>query len=371
MMFKKKIGNHTKEYGQPKPNKRAKKVIAAILASLTGISAMTVVSGVIAYDTVFQRYKRPDYATYPGEYLFERVKDGLSRTEFYYRANKSELKGYYYPAQNGKGLVVIAHGFHAGADDYLPMIAYMVRRGYNVFAYDNTGTYDSKGEWVVGMCQALVDLDNTLSYLKATPPYNQMPVFLLGHSMGGYAVTSVLALQKHVRACAAIAPMNNGYTIMLEKGEQYVGKLALTAAPVFNVYQKMLFGEYAQYNGVKGINSVDIPVLIAHGVDDKVITYSEQSVIAHKDEITNKNVSYYVGKGLQGDHDNIWHSVEAAAYQSEVASGLKLLKKQKGDKMTREEIAAYSNTVDHAKYSAVNKELFEEIIKLFDGALAK
>ena len=189
--------------------------------------------------------------------------------------------------------------------------------------------------------------------------------------MGGYAVTSVLALQKHVRACAAIAPMNNGYTIMLEKGEQYVGKLALTAAPVFNVYQKMLFGEYAQYNGVKGINSVDIPVLIAHGVDDKVITYSEQSVIAHKDEITNKNVSYYVGKGLQGDHDNIWHSVEAAAYQSEVASGLKLLKKQKGDKMTREEIAAYYNTVDHAKYSAVNKELFEEIIKLFDGALAK
>ncbi len=366
-MFKRQQKDQNKEHEkQTKIHSKKKKVVAAILASLTGFSAMMVASAVIAYDAIFPRYERPNYDLYVGEYSYERIKHRLPREEFYYKTKKSELKGYYYPSKQGKGLVVVAHGFHAGADDYLPLIEYFVGGGYNVFAYDTTGTYDSKGESTVGMCQSLVDLDETLKYIKKTKPYSAQPLFLVGHSWGGYAVASVLALQKDVRACACIAPMNNGYTIMLEKGEQYAGKLALIPKPVFNVYQRILFGDYVEESGVKGINSVDIPVLIAQGVDDKVITYDGQSIMAHKKEITNPNVVYYEGLGLQGDHNNIWHSVRAAAYQKEVESGLKKLQMEKGDKLTNEEKAAYYAGVDHRLYSEVNKELFDKILEMFD-----
>ena len=369
-MFKKtENGQNLKNEKQVTINPKTKKVIAAVLASMTGVSAMMVASAVVAYDAVFVRYERPDYALYPGEYDYERVKNRLKREEFYYQTKSSQLKGYYYPSEQGKGLIVVAHGFHAGADDYIPMIEFFVQNGYNVFSYDCTGTYDSKGDSIIGMCQSLVDLDETLEYLKATPPYAEQPTFLVGHSWGGYAVSSVLALQKHIRACACIAPMNNGYTMLQEKGEQYVGKVTAVAKPVFSVYQKILFKDYVNYNGAKGISSVDIPVVVAQGIDDTIITYDKLSVTAYKKEITNPNVTYYEGFGLQGDHNNIWHSIDSAVYQKRVESELKKLEIEKGGKLTDDEKKAYYQTVDHSLYSQINKELFELILSTFDSVL--
>ena len=165
--------------------------------------------------------------------------------------------------------------------------------------------------------------------------------------------------------------MYNAPTLMTEKAEEYVGKLANLPAPVFSVYQKHLFGDYVNYNSVQGINSVDIPVLIAHGENDQTILFDKQSIISHKDEITNKNVEYYVGKGLQGDHNNIWHSKESAEYQSLVKTELKALEKKKGKKLTDEEKKSFYKSINHALYSQVNEELMQKIIDTFNNATKK
>ena len=352
---------------------KKQKIIATIAASIAGVSLVTVSSTIIGFDLCFPRDERPDYSVYPGEYSYQRVGHRLQRTEFFFPAGQSRLKGYFYPASRSKGLVIMVHGFHAGADDYLPIIEYVVNAGYDVFAYDSTGTYDSEGDSVVGLCQALADLDNVFNYLKSTP-HADKPKFLIGHSLGGYAASSVLALQKssNIRACALIAPMNNGYTMIYEKAEQFAGHIALPNKPILDAYQKILFEHYTEYNGVRGINSVDIPVLIAQGLDDAIVTYNGQSITAHKSEITNPNVQYYDGFGTQGDHDNIWHSTASAEYQQRVKSDLEKLKRlmqERGKELTREELVEFYKGVDHALYSQVNKELMERIIALFDGAL--
>jgi alpha-beta hydrolase superfamily lysophospholipase len=295
----------------------------------------------------------------------------LKRDEFFFPSGDVNLKGYYYPADDAKGLLVLAHGFHAGADNYLPIIEYFVNHSYSVFTYDSRATYSSEGENQIGMCQSLVDLDNALKFIKGHQSYNSMPIFLLGHSWGGYAVTSAIALHGDVKACAAIAPMYSGYDIMVEKAEQYVGKLAAMPRPIFNVYQKILFGDYIKYNGVSGINSSDIPVLIAHGIDDKIITYDAQSIVSHKDEITNPNVVYYTGYGTHGDHNNIWHSKESAIYQMEIAHRLKHLEFEKGDALSYEEKCEFYKTVDHRLYSEVNAELMDQILEIFNKTLYK
>lgn len=366
----KKVGKgNNKGYENYTPNGKKQKVIAGLLASLTGVSGMVVAASVFGYDAFFSRYERPDYRIKPGEYCFERIQDRLTRSEFFYKTKSAELKGYYYPSAQNKGLVVVVHGIHAGADDYLPLIEYMVNHGYNVFAYNCTGTYESKGDSTVGMCQSLVDLDETLTYLKGIKAFRDQPTFLIGHSWGGYAVTSALALHDHIRACVGIAPMNDGSKMMVEKAEQYVGDMANMSKPVFAAYQKILFGKYVEYNGVRGINARHIPVLIAQGKTDKVITYDGQSVTAHKTEITNPNVIYYDGYGLQGDHNNIWHSFEAAEYQNEIQKGLKALQKAKGKKLTNEEKAMYYEGVDHRLYSAVNEALLSRIVTMFDSQI--
>jgi pimeloyl-ACP methyl ester carboxylesterase len=366
---------HSREDSAPPPPKTSKKkrilrrVIAAVVATLAGVSVAEVAAAVCAYDAFFPRYERPDYAITPGLYDYARLRDTLHREILWFESASATLCGYYYPVPRAKGLVVISHGFHAGADDYLPLVEALVAGGYAVFGYDVTGTYSSGGDSVVGMCQSLVDLDRALTFVKSSDFGKELPLFLLGHSWGGYAVTSVLALHSDVRACVALAPMNNGSTVMVEKGEQYVGKLAYASKPVFDVYQRILFGKYVEYDGVKGINSTDIPVLIAQGIDDTVITVDGQSITAHRGEITNPNVTYYFGRGSQGTHTGIWHSDAAAEYQRKVASDLRMLEMERGRELTVEEKTVFYQSVDHRLYSEVNEELMELIFDTLERAL--
>lgn len=348
--------------------KKGHKLAAATIAALSGFgfSTVAITSAIFAYDAVFPRYERPDYTLKPGVYCHDRT--SLVREEFFFPSDKYKLKGYYYPTDCSKGLVVIAHGLHAAADDYLPIIEYMVEHGYSVFAFNYKGTYESEGGGTVGMCESLVDLDHALDYISSTEPYCNMPLFLIGHSWGGYAVTSVLSIKKNIKACAAIAPMNNGYTMFLEKGQQYAGKLSAIPKPILNAYQKLLFGKYVKYCGHEGVNSTDIPVIIAQGVDDKIITYDGQSVAAHRNEITNPNVKYYIGKGFLGGHDDIWHSLDSAAYRAEIKSELKLCSMNKGAALTDDEKREAYVSVDHRRYSAVNEELMDLIVDTFDNA---
>ncbi len=351
-----------------KPSKK-KKIVAAVIASFAGISGTSIMSSVIAYDAIFPRYERPNYALTPGQYCIERV-EGLTREEIWIESDDNNLKAYIYrPSTSSKGVIVFGHGMRSGADDYLPIIDYMVKKGYTVVAHNVAGTFESDGESTVGMCQSLVDMDNVMSFVQSRAEFRNKPLFTMGHSWGGYAATSVLSLKKGVRACAVIAALRNASTMMSEKGEQYVGKIAKATTPILQLYQKLLFGKYVNYDAISGINASGIPILVAHGVDDKTITFDTQSIYAYRKEITNPNVEFYIGKGLQGDHTNIWHSKESAIYQLEVESELKLLKANKGDDLTEQEKIDFYKTVDHELYSQVNFELMDKIVKLFDSQL--
>lgn len=353
-----------------KTSSKARKIAVIVAASLVGISVASILSTICVYDSFFERYERPDYDLYPGLYSYERVRDLLPRQEFSIPSGEHNLVAYYYAREDAKGLVVLAHGFHAGADDYLPLILALWERNYAVLTYDVTGVYSSEGDSVVGMCQSLIDLDCVLNYAKVNAPFDAMEKVVIGHSWGGYAAASVLALHSEVRAAVLLAPMYSGPQMIFETAEQYAGKMAYTAKPILDTYQKVLFGDYTKYNGVMGINATDAPVLIAQGVDDTNIRADRQSITAHMDEITNPNVTLYWGYGSQGSHTGIWHSADAEEYVRAVESMLKKSELERGRTLTDEEKKEIYATVDHARYSAVNEELLDLMIKTFEQGLS-
>jgi dienelactone hydrolase len=351
----------------------AKKRIMAVAAALLagGLSMGTVVGCVQLYDTFFKRYERPDYTQTPGLYCYDRVSDILEREELSFYSDGVRLQGYYYPSSLSKGLVVISHGMHAGADDYLPATLYFVQNGYNVFAYDYKGTYSSDGTSTVGMCESLIDLDHALTFVESNSRFRDQKIFLFGHSWGGFASASVMNLHTNISGCAVVAPFNSGYNLIVEKGYQYGGNLASGGLPkkFLDVYQKYLFKDYVNYDGVGGINNVSCPVFIAHGNNDGVISFNGQSIISHRAEITNKRVTYYIGEGLQSGHDSIWHSSRSIEYQKQVNAKIKEIKSDKSVSDTKAKIAEYVATVDHSLYSEVNPDLFSQILTMFDGEL--
>lgn len=329
------------------------------LSEESGVNPVAMASAKTLYDSFFKRYERPDYSFVAGVYCRERIWS-VERRELWIPHGDIRLRGYFYPARHSRGTAVLAHGLHAGGDDYIPLALKLTEHGYDVLSYDGTGTYDSEGRGTVGLCQGLVDLNGVLTFVKGEN--FKKPLFLVGHSCGGYAVASVLALHGGISACAAIAPPDNCFTLILDKGRQYAGELAAKgiSAEFLNSYQRRLFGSFADYDGVKGINAADIPVLVAHGLNDKVISLGRQSIVCHKHEIKNKRVAYYLGTGLSDGHDSVWHSFRAAEYKKEIDAQAKKLK--------GEEKRLFFEKIDHEQYSEVNEELLEQILATFERA---
>ena len=333
------------------------------------LGAATVLSTVAVYRSIFPRYERPDYTLVPGEYLYSRIADRLPRRELFFKPHDHMLRGYFYPADQDCGTVILRHGIHSGADDYLPMIEALVRRGYNVFTYDATGTYESEGKSTVGMCQAIIDLEATVKYLRGQNEFGSSPLYLLGHSWGAYAVGASLCTLDGISAVVAISGMNNGAEIISDKAREYVriNAVAGFVDAVFHTYQRLLFGDYVDMCAVDGINRAGIPTLIAHGADDRVISLGTQSITSKAPAITNNNVEYYLGKGLVGGHDSIWHSPTAVIYRMEVESEINLIKAKLGSRASREKIARLYSSIDHRKYSLVNEVLLDRIAATFSN----
>ena len=71
----------------------------------------------------------------------------------------------------------------AGVEYYLPEIHHFAAQGYKVFAFEYSGYPGSSGHFY-GFPQAVIDLKNALDFIDD----GSLPVVLMGHSMGAYAV---------------------------------------------------------------------------------------------------------------------------------------------------------------------------------------
>ncbi len=343
-------------------------MIKKITNSIENTDVDSVTSIISVYNRVFPRCERPNYNLTAGLNCIERMPQ-LSRTEFYIESNNNKLKAYYYNSKEAKGLILFSHGLNSGADDYLYVFNALVERGYDVLSYNGTGTYESDGESVIGMCQSLVDIDNVLSFIQSTAPYNKLPLFTMGHSWGGYAAASVLTLKKNINAAAIIAPVRDSTCMIIDKAAEYAGDFMDVAIKVVDAYQQMLFGDYVKYDVISGINSSNIPILIVQGYNDEVINYDNLSVMTQQNMITNKNVRFYLKKGLQGGHDSILHSERANIYRKQIEQKKPFSVKKSGSDLFDESIVNYYKNINHELYSEINIELIDEIINIFDKTI--
>ena len=101
-------------------------------------------------------------------------------------SGRNHLAGYLWNEAGTRGLLVFAHGMGTGVEYYLPEIHRFAARGYKVFAFEYSGYPGSSGHFY-GFPQAVTDLKNALDFIDD----GSLPVILMGHSMGAYAVCTV------------------------------------------------------------------------------------------------------------------------------------------------------------------------------------
>jgi alpha-beta hydrolase superfamily lysophospholipase len=321
----------------------------------------------IIYDKQFPRYDKPEFSGY---LTYKDVGD-YSRTKVEFMSGENTLKGYIYGEENEKGLVVISHGLGGGAESYLAETLYFVDKGWRVFSYDCTGSYESEGVSTVGIPQSLLDLKATLTYIKSNKTLSDLPIMLYGHSWGAYANTAILNDDFDIKAVTSISGFNSPMELLNEQANRMIGLFSYIEYPFEWVYQTVLFGRTARITAVDGINSKNTPVLIIHGDKDEEISYNGASIIAHKENITNPNVMYKtISAKYHNGHNNLFLSDAASKYINEKNKEYKKLFDRYHEHIPDDVKSKYYEGVDKFQTSELDVDFMNDIDQFFEGHLS-
>ena len=192
---------------------------------------------------------------------------------------KRRLQGYLWNETGTRGLLILAHGMGTGVGYHMPEVHHFTDEGYRVFSFEYSGYGKSTGHFY-GFPQAVSDLKSAVESIDD----GALPVILLGHSMGGYAVCAVgQYLRRPVSAIVAYAPFYSSGEAIADMTRKLTGfgrLLRLFVLPV----QKVLFGRRHRCNGIDGLRAANVPALILQGSRDNEVSCTGCSMYAHRKE---------------------------------------------------------------------------------------
>lgn len=348
-------------------NKRKKRVLIialAVLMLLTVLFTAATVITAVNMDANFGRGEYPD-PRFTLDYFYEHYAADYPRVEVSFKSGENTLRGFIYGAENDKALLVFAHGIGNVHEGYMNELLWFVDRGWRVFAYDATGSGYSEGDGTRGLPQSALDLNEALNFAERDERLSGLPIYLMGHSWGGYAVTAVLNFDHDIKGVASVAGYAEPVQMIYEFSSGVVGELRPLLYPSICLYNKFRFGKYAGLSAVDGINKRDVPVLIFHGTKDQTIGYNESAIIAHRDEITNPNAEFVTLDGVT--HSGMFYTAEARAYNNgEFAEKRRaLFEKYDGGDIPESELAALYESADRELMNTPNEELLGRIESFF------
>ena len=203
--------------------------------------------------------------------------DSLSRERHTFTSDKGqELTGYLYQNEEipKKGLLIFAHGYGGGGHErYMALLNAFARRGFYVFGYDCSGNDASEGEGVYGLPQGVIDLYHAIDCATSLSEVQGLPVFLAGHSWGGYSVTHVLADHPEVAGIVSFAGFESTSDLFNAWGEDMAGPAARLVTPFMSLYEHMLFGRYHTLRATQAFREYDTKIIIVHSADDDTVPF--------------------------------------------------------------------------------------------------
>ncbi len=135
-----------------------------------------------------------------------------------------------------------------------------VDAGFQVLCFDYSGCYTSEGSTFGGYTQAVYDLDSVISWCDKNESFSALPVFLFGHSLGGYAVTSVLNYPHRVDAVVSASGFNSAKEQWECSVKRFTGPAYYLIKPINLLFIHFKYGADKNLSAVSGINKAQIPV---------------------------------------------------------------------------------------------------------------
>ena len=219
---------------------------------------------------------------------YKKIKPPADGCKMTFKSGRNRLAGYLWNESGTRGLIVFAHGMGTGVEYYLPEIHHFAARGYKVFAFEYSGYPGSYGHFY-GFPQAVIDLKNALDLVDD----GSLPVILMGHSMGAYAVCAVRqSTEKRVDGIVAYAPFFSSDEAVIAEATGNMPKCGKLLCGLILPIQRLLFGRNCNPTAGAGLSRANVPTLVLQGSEDVEVTPDGCALYAHRRELPDTPVSF-------------------------------------------------------------------------------
>lgn len=215
-----------------------------------------------------------------------------------------------------KAVVVVNHGFGGGGYHwYLDQIDLLARNGYLVFAFDKTGNDGSEGEGVNGLAQGVIDLQAALGVVRENEKSRGLPLFLYGHSWGGFSSCAVLEYEDDIQAVVSFSGFNQSKDMLVDQGVSMYGETVRLMAPLLIACDLFRFGSHAFDSSEKGLAATKAEVLLFHSADDPVINIRD-SFDLYQEKLGDRENLHFVR--MDGKGHNVFNLEKGSALDEDV-----------------------------------------------------
>lgn len=233
--------------------------------------ALFFVPALIVYRTVFgirqDRNKNLKYFS-PEEF-------NLDSDEVKINYRKTQLYGAVYhkkPLDECEKLIIFAHGMGAGHCAYTTEINFFAEQGYAVLSYDNYGCDRSPGKGTIGFYAGAEAVIAAYIAAKSDERLKNKPVWLVGHSWGGYSVlcaSSKINVNGVVAFSAFSSPVKIFGDLVKTYSNGFFAGIAKAGVWFINAFK---FGLKGNTNAVKSVEKSNTPALLIWGEKDNLVT---------------------------------------------------------------------------------------------------
>ena len=222
----------------------------------------------------------------------------------------------------------------------------------------------SDGKTLVGLTQSSLDLKAALDFVNSNEKLNKYKLFLYGQNLGGYAVTSVLNYETDVDGVVSISGFNNAKDMLVEYGKKLYGNFVSLLSPYVYIYERILFGDSAYLDGIRGINNApSVPIFLLHSQDDEVISL-DNSLIANTNMMLNPSrlkTVLYVDKS-----DDVVKSYDSIDYSSKLRQEYNELMSQYNNIIPQDVLSSFYSNQDISRLYDLDYDVMNSILDFFN-----
>jgi uncharacterized protein len=223
---------------------------------------------------------------------------GLDGEAFALPTEDGAVRGWLLRGRGHGPLILFAHGWNSNAGDMLRWAAPLVRAGFDAIVYDTLGHGESDPSEFTSIRHFRRDLMTVASFARTLP--QAAPGFVLfGHSMGGAAAILAASEGAQPRAVIVAGAPTDPVDITREwlDAKRLPGGVLTRLMRPF--WRPIVRAPLASLRPVERIASLDVPVLILHGEEDRQVR------VHHAEQLARANPRARLERFLLGDHYNL------------------------------------------------------------------